>query len=269
MYFSEKKKIKPLEVAEAELNAALDLQMARFKLDVLEEHYPGGEADVVAACCAQQLLVEDVVVAVHKTKDTVISVDSVNLGMAIFGAAAGDSEMVTAAQLRSAFKDDAVKAQIKLTESNDLKALLDDTEEEIAAFLEKRATSPEHKAAKQCSRSDWQAYLRRLRAEKLLYFQQIALLRGRHYMGLGLTPGGAKACCSGFMPVCHAGASSCGPWFWRTLFWRGFWSDFAYYTRNNHPIGVFFSDPRHPYSFKCVLCSLSKPFKKILTHSQS
>jgi hypothetical protein len=61
-------KIKPLEVAEAELNAVLDAQLERFKLEVLEEHYPGGESDVVAACSAQQLLVEDVVVAVHKRR---------------------------------------------------------------------------------------------------------------------------------------------------------------------------------------------------------
>ena len=259
-------KIKPLEVAEAELNAVLDAQLERFKLEVLEEHYPGGESDVVAACSAQQLLVEDVVVAVHKTKDTVVSVDSVNLGMAIFSAAAGDSETATAAQLCSAFQDDAVQAQVKLTQSNDLKALVKATEEKVADFLESLATSPENKAAKQCSRSDWQAYLRRLRAEKLLYFQQVALLRGRHYMGLGLTPGGAKSCLNGAVPVCYASENSCGPWLWRTLFWRGFWSDFAYFTRNNHPIGVFFSDPRHPYSPKCVLCSPHRMMLKCLAH---
>ena len=75
----------------------------------------------------------------------------------------------------------------------------------------------------------------------------------RCFYGLGLTPGGETSLVLNHLqiPIVNAskrGQCSFGPCFWRTLFFRGFWSDFAYYFANNHPIGVmFYPDPVHPY----------------------
>jgi hypothetical protein len=46
----------------------------RFELPVEDGKYPGGEAGVVRACSASRLLVSEVVLAVHTTKDTVVRV---------------------------------------------------------------------------------------------------------------------------------------------------------------------------------------------------
>jgi hypothetical protein len=184
-------------VAEAELNLAVALRAARCALPVLEHHFPGGEADVVASCSAAQLLVEEVVAAVHKTKDTVVTVDSQILGMQIFDAATGGPSCasMTTTQLAAALKDEKVQLQVKLTEANDLTRLLAASPEKLVEFVSTLATTPEGQAAGQCSRADWQAWLRRVRAEQTQYFRQVALLKSRHYNGMGLTPGGATTTC--------------------------------------------------------------------------
>lgn len=94
-----------------------------------------------------------------------------------------------------------------------------------------------------------------LNKEKVMFFRKNTLMRGKAFFGMGLTPGGDKkinfACIE--IPLVTVEDKGCGTELWGDMFYRGYWSDFAYFVKNNHPLFVLFlSSKNHPYSKRFV-----------------
>mmetsp|Transcript_69000 Transcript_69000/g.118486 ORF Transcript_69000/g.118486 Transcript_69000/m.118486 type:complete len:569 (+) Transcript_69000:37-1743(+) len=107
-----------------------------------------------------------------------------------------------------------------------------------------------------CEKQEWAFLFGELRNDQIEYYLKLTLLKSRLYQGFGLSPGGdarLKFKVGGFdvqkLPLFNCSAVC--PGFvtgFLSLFHRGYWSDLAYFTANNHPLGVMlFSDPLHPF----------------------
>jgi hypothetical protein len=74
-------------------------------------------------------------------------------------------------------------------------------------------------------------FLEMLREKRLTYFRQSYLNSSHVYAGKGM----------------EVEKESCGFGTDGSVFVRGWWEDFVYYTCNNHPLFImFFVDPKHP-----------------------
>ena len=90
--------------------------------------------------------------------------------------------------------------------------------------------------------------------ENIMYSRRNTLIKGKSFFGMGLTPGGDKTItileC---IKIPTVTTDEDGIKFWSKYFFRGFWSDFAYYIKNNHPLCVLFlSAKEHPFTKKYV-----------------
>ena len=76
-------------------------------------------------------------------------------------------------------------------------------------------------------------FLENLREKRLTFFRQSFLNSDHVYVGKGMEPG-----------VAGCGFGTDG-----SILVRGWWEDFVYYTKNNHPLLLMFCvDKKHPYS---------------------
>jgi len=90
-----------------------------------------------------------------------------------------------------------------------------------------------------------------LNGANIMFNRKNVLIKGKAFFGHGLTPAGDKSLSyPSSVPLAHHDDGD--PFivaFWRKYCIRGFWSDFACFVRNHHPVCVLFlSDRNHPYS---------------------
>ena len=171
----------------------------------------------------------------------------------------------TAAQLSAALENDKELGKlIEAVSSQELTELLKSGGESraTAKFVEAEGVRVADSAEAVVTRSDWVDFMMDVRQEQLDYFRVVSLLRGKCYNGYGLTPGGSlwakvplpPILCFTDLAIWLPLSSAKGGWcqfLYTYVTPRGFWSDFAYFAQNNHPLLVmFFTDPIHPYSPK-------------------
>ena len=166
------------------------------------------------------------------------------------------------AQFEYALKQDKeLEWLIRATAAVELKNLLSADKEALTEYVQKLSGNEEDLSV---SRARWMSRMVVVRQDEVNHYRSFTMLRGKRYSGMGLTPGGARfiTCYPSCgliigntappkfdLPICTAEEGSNSKCFWENFFFRGYWSDFAFFTLNNHPLCVmFFSDALHPYS---------------------
>mmetsp|Transcript_3068 Transcript_3068/g.4206 ORF Transcript_3068/g.4206 Transcript_3068/m.4206 type:complete len:700 (+) Transcript_3068:31-2130(+) len=219
---------KDINIETAELNVMGDDHLAKFK----PEDYPqNNDADIVRASLNSGLKFDELVLVVWRKNDTIFRCDMAVIGPAIykFIDQDGDGDL-TVEELVAAMTNPDILAYVDSIKCPVLGRLFhSEPKAQIKAFKK-----IDEDGSGSISLPEWKKFLSDVQRNRLKYYRKQFLLKDHVYMGRGMEPGESY---------------SEGGWLDAMGCYRGYFDDFKYYAKNNHPLlMIFYSDPVHPYS---------------------